>query len=98
MAAHSSPRTPPRRTRRDRGKAREIAAGDSALGLRKGIRECLTVGKQILLQGGMDDICRTATLDFGDQPKRSMIALVDAKCLGGGSSHLPSHCNIVTSV
>jgi len=36
----------------------------------------------------MDDICWTATLDFGDQPKWDMVALIDAKRLGGKSSHL----------
>ncbi len=59
MAAHSRPRAPPRRTRCDCGQTREIAASDSALCLRKGIRKRLTVGEEIRLQGGMDGLATT---------------------------------------
>ena len=88
MTADSRLRAPSRRTRGDRGKARNIAVGDCTLCLRKRIRERLTMGEEVLLQSGMDDISRAATLDFGDQPQRSMIVLVDAKRLGSQSSHV----------
>ncbi len=87
VTAHSCPRAPPRRPRCNRGQARDIATGDRTLRLGKGLRERITVSNQILLQGSMDHVGGAATLDFGDQPKRRMIVLVDAKCLGGESWH-----------
>ncbi len=49
VTAHSYPRAPPRRARCDRSQARNIAAGDRTLRLRKGLRERITVSNQILL-------------------------------------------------
>jgi hypothetical protein len=88
VTADSRLRAPSRRTRGDRGKACNIAVGDCTLCLRKRIRERLTMGEEVLLQSGMDDISRAAALDFGDQPQRSMIVLVYAKRLGSQSSHV----------
>lgn len=87
VTTHRCPRTPPRRPRGDRRQTRDIATGDRALRLRKRLSECITVGSQVLLESGMDYVSGTATLDFGNQPKRRMIVLVDAKWLGSKSRH-----------
>jgi hypothetical protein len=88
VTANGCLRAPPRRARCNRGEARDIAAGDSTLGLSKAIGERLSMGDQVLLQSGVDYVGGTATLDFGDQPQRRMIVLINAKRLGGESSHL----------
>ena len=85
MATNGCPGTPSRRARRDRGEAGDIAVGDRTLRLREGIRKCLTMGDQILLQCGMDYIRWTATLDFGDQPR---------SCINDRAPGLPGRGNV----
>lgn len=82
VTTHGCLRTPLRRPRCDRRQAGNIAVGDRALRLRKGLCERITVSSQILLQSGMDYVGGATALDFGDQPKRRMIVLVDATRLG----------------
>ena len=54
------------------------------------------MGVEVLLERSVDDIGRTTTLDFRDQPKRRVIVLVYPKCLGDCSRHA-LHRNRVTS-